>query len=317
MNLPVILNKIKPSLKESSIQAYVRNIEKLSERVNGKREFDNLEWLNDKEKVLNKINEMGDNTKRNYLNSVIVFFQNNKDYEDNETWKEYSKLRDDINAKFKKSKSENKKTDKQNKNWLTKEEYQNIVKQYQEYLTKHKVLQSKPDKLNKDELNKLMEYVLIKFYQEIPSRNDFHSLKIVNKKEYNDLPKDTNQNYLVMERNNIHVIINDWKTKKNEKDTRTITLSPELQKLVRAYRRKAPNREYMFVSNKEQPLTRNGLTKLLIKMFKVFYPDKNISSSMLRHIYLSHKYSDTMKEMKEDQNNLGHSGETQKEYIKT
>jgi hypothetical protein len=37
---------------------------------------------------------------------------------------------------------------------------------------------------------------------------------------------------------------------------------------------------------------------------------------MLRHVYLSSKYGDTMKEMEEVADEMGHSTAVQKEYIK-
>lgn len=62
-------------------------------------------------------------------------------------------------------------------------------------------------------------------------------------------------------------------------------------------------------------LNRNGLTKLFTRLFKRFFPEKNISTSLMRHIFLTDKYAEVSKEMKKDQNNLGHSEETQKAYI--
>jgi len=56
----------------------------------------------------------------------------------------------------------------------------------------------------------------------------------------------------------------------------------------------------------------NGITRILNKIF-----GKRISSSMLRHIYLSSLYGDTLEKMKETADKMGHSIETQKEYIKT
>ena len=37
---------------------------------------------------------------------------------------------------------------------------------------------------------------------------------------------------------------------------------------------------------------------------------------MLRHIYLSSKYGDTLEEMKQDTNAMGHSLNQQRDYIK-
>jgi len=44
--------------------------------------------------------------------------------------------------------------------------------------------------------------------------------------------------------------------------------------------------------------------------------DKKIGSSLLRHIYLTDKYGDKLKEQKKSAENMAHSLKTQKEYIK-
>ena len=56
----------------------------------------------------------------------------------------------------------------------------------------------------------------------------------------------------------------------------------------------------------------NAITRILNRIF-----GKKVGSSMLRHIYLSHKYGDKLEEMKEDADKMAHSMSQQKEYIKT
>ena len=51
-------------------------------------------------------------------------------------------------------------------------------------------------------------------------------------------------------------------------------------------------------------------------IFKKFYPEKSVSTSMLRHIYLTSKYGKVKEEMKKDAELLAHSVEQQKSYIK-
>ena len=63
-------------------------------------------------------------------------------------------------------------------------------------------------------------------------------------------------------------------------------------------------------------MSSNGLTKLLTRIFTRDL-DKKISSSMLRHIYLSEKYGKELEERKKDSHNMLHSLEQQKNYIKT
>jgi hypothetical protein len=46
----------------------------------------------------------------------------------------------------------------------------------------------------------------------------------------------------------------------------------------------------------------NSITRILNKVF-----GKHIGSSMLRHIYITHKYGDTKKEMEKDAAAMGHT----------
>ena len=55
----------------------------------------------------------------------------------------------------------------------------------------------------------------------------------------------------------------------------------------------------------------NSITKILNKIF-----GKRISSSALRHIFLSDKYKDVTKDMKADAEMMAHSVGQQKDYIK-
>ena len=72
----------------------------------------------------------------------------------------------------------------------------------------------------------------------------------------------------------------------------------------------------LFVSSTGKPLTRNGISQLLLKTFKQRL-GKNISTTMLRKIYLSSKYQNVKEEMEKDAHIMGHSVETQqKVYVK-
>ena len=54
----------------------------------------------------------------------------------------------------------------------------------------------------------------------------------------------------------------------------------------------------------------NAITRLLNKIFK-----RKVGSSMLRHIYLTSKYGDTIEQMEKDSKLMSHSASQQKEYV--
>ena len=66
----------------------------------------------------------------------------------------------------------------------------------------------------------------------------------------------------------------------------------------------------MLFSTNRNPLSSSQITKILNDIFGL-----NVSTSMLRHIFLSDKYSNVEEQMKQDAIAMGHSSNTQSEYI--
>lgn len=317
MNISEALKEIRPTLSTSSNKIYTTTLTKLSEIVNKTRTPDNFNFLKNSTEVLDAIKDKLPSTKRNYLNAIIVALQGFPDWEKMEAFVDYSDLRDELNKQIREQSLTGKKTEKQEKNWITQEQYDDVVTDYEKRLKKHRVLQSKPSDISSPDRKLLQEYLLLKLYKEIPSRNDFARIKIVKQSEYNKLKNnDMEENYLVISRDGMYFIINLWKTKKSKGDRRRVEVPDNLVKLIRAVIRKKDNPDYLFEDAKGQPLSRNSLTKLFNRIFANYFPTKKISTSMLRHLFLTTKYGDIKKEMEEDANNLGHSVDTQKNYIK-
>ena len=72
----------------------------------------------------------------------------------------------------------------------------------------------------------------------------------------------------------------------------------------------------LFTTSTGNELSRNALSQLLLKTSQK-YMGKNISTTMLRKIYLSSKYANVKEEMKKDAKIMGHSVSTQQNvYVK-
>jgi integrase len=117
-------------------------------------------------------------------------------------------------------------------------------------------------------------------------------------------------------------ILNQFKTAKKE-GQKIIQIPDELRDNINIYLKFHPfiklilskknNEPVPFLVNfKGQPINQiNGITRILNRVF-----NKKISSSMLRHIYLSSKYNSVLEEQKKDSELMSHSLSTQKAYIK-
>jgi integrase len=158
--------------------------------------------------------------------------------------------------------------------------------------------------------------VLALYVHNPPRRNkDYQLMNIV--KKYND-KYDNDINYLSYDENKF--IFNNYKTSKKY-GRQILDMNDELKECVDFYLKFHPkvkgkitktlNTPFL-VSHTGSPLVQtNSMTKLLNKVF-----GKKISSSALRHIFLTDKYKDVVDEMKDDALMMGHSTGQQKDYIK-
>ena len=153
-------------------------------------------------------------------------------------------------------------------------------------------------------------------HRNVPMRNDVAHMKVLTPTQFKRIPKSEKEmnNFLVgNERVSYKFFINDYKTKKTF-GNKIIAIPKELNREIRKWLR--VNQSGYFITNsKREPISPNGITKLLTKIFQTHF-GKNISTSMLRHIYLSSKYKEDLLQKQSDSYKMGHSLEQQKDYIK-
>ena len=112
-------------------------------------------------------------------------------------------------------------------------------------------------------------------------------------------------------------VFNKYKTSKKY-GRQTVAIPTGLAGIITSYLKHRPTtseekaaKEFpLLVSHDGKPLSQaNAITRVLNSVF-----DKNIGSSMLRHIYLSNKMD--ISEMKADAHDMGHSLNEQQKYLK-
>ena len=159
----------------------------------------------------------------------------------------------------------------------------------------------KRKKIGRYEFQSIQENLVLHLYTEIPPvRNDWSTVRYLTEKEWDDLPESekTSTNNLVLGRGGYRVYWADYKTVKKHGVIQQIIPSP-LQRLLKKHikflRVHYPDNRHLLLTTIGTPMTRNGLTKFLQKLFfKHFH--KKVSTSALRSIFLSHKYSKTQLE---------------------
>jgi len=306
-----IIKKARPNIKDNSIKMYVSNLEKLKKLF----KTDNYDFLKEEKKVLEKLSNLSDNTIRNYLNAILIYLMavNDKGKLDKEV-KIYTDLRDDLNKKYEENQASGQISEKQKDNFVDIEEVYKMIETMGKEI-KDKKLKKKEDLTAKDK-SLLMVYIIFNIYVRLPMRNDVAGMEAISKRQYNKLSESEKKekNYLVVEKNKMTMILNKYKTSKKYEENK-IEIPKDLEKLLRLYIR-INGMGVLFTTSTGNPLSRNALSQLLIKTTKK-YMNKSISTTMLRKIYLSSKYSEVKDEMAKDAKVMGHSVDTQQKiYVK-
>jgi len=281
------LRENRSNLSESSLNTYTSTLKNLFYRIYENEQFD-INKFNDTKNILKYLEKVEPNKRKSILSSLYVLTLN-KDYQ-NQMNNDISSYNENIKMEIK--------DPKQEQYWITKEELDNI---YQREKSKALFLLKKKN-LTQEDLNEIQNYILLSLYTLIPPRRstDYTEMKIKNIS-----PED---NY--MEKNEF--VFNKYKTSKfyNQQQEK---IPKELMTILKKWL-KINQTDYLLFDSKGGKMTPSKLTRKLNKIF-----DKNISTSALRHFYISNKYQDYIKEkddLEKDLKAMGSSGIQIPHYLK-
>ena len=307
------VRKARASIRETSLNLYVNNVNKLSKLYDGKA-VGSLEFLKDKANITEIIGLKKPNTQKTYLASIVVVLMAFD--ADPELIGHYRELMEAI-AKEEGDKSKQQvKSKSQEENWATLKELKAELGRQRKAINKRK-LWTKPQ-LTAKEFETLQKYVVGSLYladdANPPLRSDYGSMKLVCGKDYGALPdSDRKKNYLVVRsRNRKFFHLGDYKTAKTygEKQIKVgSTLNTILNKWL-----KVNKHDTLLVNKIKKPMTPNQLTKYMPKVFEA--TGKKIGISLLRHIYISEKFPAQLQEKEETADLMAHSVKTQADYSK-
>jgi hypothetical protein len=275
---------LKPNLKDSSVNLYLTNLKKIYRDIecDGKKEaicnFDNLNFLNNYERVMSSLADENTNTKKNRLIAIVVSLQATDG--DKKLIEKYTKEMIELANKSNENYKKQEKTQKQKENWV---EYEDLVRLANEMLArlkKHSILTK--EELTRAEYNLLQEYIVLRFYLNFPLRNDLADVKVISDKS-EDNKKD---NFLLVDGNDISLLLNDYKTVKTF-GPQSYDIDKKFSKVIKIFLKHNKSGFFITKSNRTEAITPNGITKLLNRLFKREL-DKTISTSMIRHITATH-----------------------------
>jgi hypothetical protein len=282
------LKEKRPNLSASSLKTYVSILYNLKKKLDGE---DSLKFFEEDERILDFLKDKEPQTRKTTLSALFVL-TGKPSYND-------LMLTDckHVNDVYK----EQKKSKKQEEGWMTIKEIQPI---YDEMFTTVTAMFQKKLLAN---YHTIVHFILLGCLgagiSGLPPRRslDYTEMKV---KGY-DVNKD---NYY---RNGVFYF-NIYKTSKTygQQTLDVKSLAPEFNKILKKWVTVNPT-DYLLFSSVEKKLEPSQVTRMIGNIL-----GKNISTDLLRHIYLTEKYGKVQEEMKNDSEAMGHDTQTQALYIK-
>lgn len=297
MNRAEILKSIlnnKSDISDNSARVYVATLASLAKHF----DWTDVKNFTSKSKDILKYLETLTPTRRKAMLSALIAIVSHKTYS-----KIYKDKMVEVSKECREEDEKQEKSEKQEENW---ESWDSVLKLYHE-LEEEALPLFKKDKLTTPNLKTLQHYVILSCYVLIPPRRiaDFINFKIndIDQKQDNWFDDKTNE-----------LVFNNYKTAKNY-GTQRVECPESLQAVFRKWFPVASRySEYLLFNSYGNHLTQPQLTKMLNAIF-----DKNISASMLRHIYVSDvtlKNMPKLSELEKVAHDMGHSTAEQMMYKK-
>jgi len=302
MNLHKELMSVR-GVTDSTASQQIRSLYSL----NSLRPFTNLAWLKNKESVAERLKEFAPSTQRSMLGTVVAALSLVKD---KATYKKiYAHYYSEMMSAVKEGKEVDPsvKTETQEKNWLR----WDVVQAHEDRLTEEVKAFAPKAELTPGKWDVLLSFAVLSLFTKFdPRRNQDYQLMYVVKTPKQVVDKE--RNYYVLDSHQF--VFQKYKTAKAH-GTQTFQVPEPLVSDLNLYLSFHPLRKtktaYPLLTRLDgAPLVAvNSLTRILNRIF-----GKHVGSSMLRHIFLSSKYDIT--DMNETADRMGHTGTTQRDYLK-
>ena len=292
-NIIHLLKTNRPNLSESSIKSYTSAFRSLSRKM-GIDFNDEMNFVKHQKEIIDFLKDFKVHTRKTRLAGIVSILNSSEQTPSVvKAIKDYRKLMLDDVAIINKKDTDQTMTEKQKDNYISWDEVIDVYKELQKEATPLFSLK----KLTPKQFYKLQDYVLLSSYVLIPPRRsqDFANLRIKGIDEKVD-------NYIYKKHKDNRIIFNSYKNSKRL-GTQGITIPKPLWFIYRKWLKTRPNSDWFFSDEKGNHITQQKITYFLNRIF-----GKNISTSMLRHIYLTHKFGNiNLQELQETTHEMGNS----------
>jgi hypothetical protein len=282
------------NISASSKKLYTHNLKKL----NQDQEIKNLNFLKNKENILEQLESKKPNTKRTYLISIVSAVKNSENKQIKKLYDYYYPILEQLNKDLI---DNTKKTDKEIDNWISEEELKEVIENCDAIIEEIKTKRKIDDK----QYDKLLDCLILSLYTKIAPRRSLDYIEmVVSKPEENQTT-----NYYYQGK----FYFNRFKTQKTYQQ-QIIDVPPSLDQILKLYLKfKKGESNKLLVNVKGVGLkTSTDMTNRLNKIF-----GSKVSSSMLRKQFLTNKYGSIINDLEKDTENMGTSvGTALNNYIK-
>ena len=290
--LQQLITTNRPNITPSSVTTYRSLLNSLFYRHHDKNVPLDLEWFKNESVIEEDINSRKLSSQSTIVASLIALYP---------MIPKYREMLLKLSAKYQNTIEKQELTERQSANWM---DYSEIKKLYEtQYKFVKPILSSKED-ISQADFMRLQDFLLLALTSGVwvaPRRSaDWTNMKVRNVDESKD-------NYI----NKNKFVFTEYKTKKTY-GTQEVAIPRGLMTILTKYAVHNPY-EYLFIDHMGKKITNVAITRRLNHIF-----GKNISTALLRHIYLSNLHANTPKltDMKQTASDMGHSVKQQLEYVK-
>lgn len=297
-----VADRLKENRQDITVKQYLRRLT----LINEDKPFRTLSFLRDYDSIVQRLQDKQEGTRISYYTAIIAILSLFPRM--NAIKKKYEKDYIDLITKRKAFDESHEKTEQQKKSMIPMDAVNEKRKQLKEEVEK----MNGKDKLTRGEFDKVLQHLLVEFYTAIPPRRnqDYAFMYVVDTRPE---VMDQSKNYLVMSEKKF--VFNKYKTAKVYGCVQ-IDIPECLMDVIQTYLLRHPENdkdEFVLLVNADGSEVNklNGITRILNRAF-----EGCVGATALRHIFVSDKFAENVKEREEVAKAMGHDVATQGKYIK-
>ena len=287
----------RPNISNASVLTYSSLLRSMYMTQNDSVDNMDVEWFRNPKHIIKALENKPPHSRKTAIASLIVLLGKSEDV-DPEILAMMNKDAKTVKDNYK----DQKMSDKQKENWMTMDEVKEVEARLLDMI---KPILSQKHSISPEQLKMVMDWLLVALSSGIyfpPRRSEWQYVKL------KDVNRETD-NYIDLKKGVF--VLNQYKTAKLY-GREEVAYGKAFGILLKKVLAVIPDQTYL-LENKGKSLSAPLITMRLNKIF-----GKNVSTSMLRHIWTSDKYAGmpSLNELTQNAEAMGHSLTQHLEYIK-